>query len=162
MLHSASRRLQLLLHEDTPTTASGSTSGPTSGPASGPTSGPTSGRASGQAVQHQELPLVQPAALLWDQLAGQRVLVQLWVPPPDQPVAQRWDLLLNPLAALLQDLPVVLLKDLLQDLLVAQPLDLRSDAQAAQLRDLLWDPLAAQLWVLLHLRANNWTHFWTY
>jgi hypothetical protein len=95
MLHSASRRLQLLLHEDTPTTASGSTSGPTSGPASGPTLGPTSGPASGQAVQHQDLPLVQPAALLWDQLADPQVLVQLWVPPPDQPVAQCWDLLLD-------------------------------------------------------------------
>jgi hypothetical protein len=80
-------------------------------------------------------------------------VVQLWVPPPDQqPVAQHWDLVvLDPLAALLRDLPVVLLLDQLQDLLVAQPLDLRPDAQAAQLQDLLQDPLAAQLWVLLPL-----------
>jgi hypothetical protein len=44
------------------------------------------------------------------------------------------DLLLDQLAALLRDLPVVLLRNLLQDRLVAQPLDLRPDAQAAQLR----------------------------
>jgi hypothetical protein len=74
-------------------------------------------------AQHLDLHPDPPAAQLWDLLLDPQV-VHLRVSPPDQPVAQCRDLLLDPLAALLRDLPVVLLWDLLQNLLVAQPLDL--------------------------------------